>query len=332
MRQGGIQHLKPSDYADMEDQVLTALWKIVFQLAVQAIREVDPATAKVIQVMNAVQGALEKAIASGRVQYLSGVFSGDFNAQIAVEIRRMGGKFDKRMHVYFIDVGIVPSWVKAAAENFRSKAKALHAEIRRQLDATLEMLEEVVAKQPIDATKTIDRVQEGFKSAADAISVSPVITPKSKEVLAEEYSDNMKLYIRTFSESAIKDLREVVEDNAMKGYRFDRLTSVIRQRYGVTRSKAEFLARQETALFMAKYREMRFKEGGVERYVWHTAHDEKVRKRHAELDGRTFFYSNPPIVDKDTGRRGNPGQDFNCRCVDAPVLEKVSKEYLKEAV
>jgi SPP1 gp7 family putative phage head morphogenesis protein len=323
MRQPGIQHLRPSDYADMQDQILTALWKIVFQPAVTLIREVDPATAKVMRVENAAQTALELALQGGRVQYLSGVFSGDFNAQIAVEIRRMGGRFDKRMHVYFIDVKVVPSWVKAAAESFRSKAKALHEAIKRKLDETEAMLEQLIAEQRIDATKTVEKVQEGFRSAADAIGVSPTITPESKARMAREYEENMKPYVADFSKSAIHTLREAVEENAMKGYRADRLASVIRQRYGVTRSKAEFLARQETALFMSKYRELRFSEGGVTRYVWHTAHDELVRKQHSSLDGHTFFYSNPPIVDKDTARTGNPGTDFNCRCVDAPVLERI---------
>lgn len=325
MRHLGVQHLKPYDYADMEDQVLTAIWKIVFQEVVRAIRKVDPATAKVIQIQNAPQSALEKALQEGRIQYLSGVFSGDFNAQIAVDIRRLGGRFDKRMHVYFIDVKVVPSWVKAAAENFRSKAKALHEEIKRILGDTESMLEQIVGEQSINAEKTVEHVQDGFRTAADAISVSPVITPESKAQLAKEYSDNMKLYIRDFSKSAIHSLRDVVEDNAMKGYRFDRLIDVIKQRYGVTRSKAEFLARQETALFMAKYREMRFKEGGVERYRWSTAHDEKVRNSHKDLDGRTFFYDQPPITDKHTGARNNPGQDFNCRCVDIPILERVKE-------
>lgn len=323
MRVSGIQHLKTRDYADMTEQVIMALWDIVFKPAVNAIREVDPSSAKVVQIQNAPQSALEKAIQSGRVQYLSGVFSGEFNAQIAVEIRRMGGRFDKRMRLYFIDVKAVPSWVKAAAESFRSKSKTLHESIIRVLDSTESMISEIVARQKIDATKTIERVQEGFRSTADAISVSPVITQESKARLAKEYSDNMKLYIEDFSTSAIATLREVVEENAMKGYRFDRLITTIRQRYGVTRSKAEFLARQETALFMSKYRELRFTEGGVERYTWHDAGDCKVRERHAELNGQIFFYKNPPIVDKSTGRRGNPGQDYNCRCVDAPVLERV---------
>jgi uncharacterized protein with gpF-like domain len=39
-----------------------------------------------------------------------------------------------------------------------------------------------------------------------------------------------------------------------------------------------------------------------------------VRPDHADLDGTLQDTYDPPIVDKKTGRRGNPGIDFNCRC------------------
>jgi len=320
----GIQRLRDQDYKDMEDQLSTIFYEIVFKEPVESIREMDPKTARVIQVENANPTDLERALRTGRIQYVGGVFSGEFNAQISVEIRRMGGRFDKRMKVYFIDQAFVPAWVKTTAQTFRSKSKTLHDNILKFLDQREFDLGEVVEKHRVDAMKTIERVQDGFRVAADAIGVSPKITPESKARLAKEYSENMSIYIEDFSRSAIKTLRAVVEDNAMKGYRFDRLIETIRLRYGVTRSKAAFLARQETALFMSKYREMRFAEGGVDSYVWDTAGDEKVRHSHAILDGKRFFYKSPPVVDQATGRRANPGQDFNCRCVDKPVINRMA--------
>lgn len=322
MRQGPVQHLRDKDLSDMEEQLADLLFRIVFAGPVAAIRAVDPQTSKELQ--NAAQTALEKALRSGRVQYLSGVFTGEFGASIAAEIKRMGGKFDRHMKLYYIAPELVPAWVKAATETFRYRAKELHRYILDLLDKQQSSLEKTVDKNPVDALKTIDIVQSGFRASADAIDVSPKINEESKLELAREYSNNMKLYIKNFSETAIESLREVVEDNATKGYRFDRLIAVIRQRYGVTKSKAAFLARQETALFMAKYREMRFAEGGVTRYTWHTAQDEKVRTDHKHLNGKVFFYKNPPVVDRNTGRTGNPGQDFNCRCVDAPVVDRMA--------
>jgi uncharacterized protein with gpF-like domain len=50
-----------------------------------------------------------------------------------------------------------------------------------------------------------------------------------------------------------------------------------------------------------------------------------VRKRHRELgamseSGTVFKYSEPPIVDVRTGRRANPGEDFQCRCTANPII------------
>ena len=326
MIQGAIQHLRDTDWREMEEQIIEALYKIVFAGPVALVREADPDTAKVLQVMNAQPTVLEKALISGRVQYVGGVFSGKFSAQIAAEIRILGGRFDKRMKIYHIDERVVPSWVKAAATNFRAKAKALHEQIIKKLDETQKHLDELIERVRIDATKTVEKVESGFQKSAQAVPrVFPRLTEESKKLLAKEYNENMKTYIKGFSESAIESLRETVQENAESGARFKSLIEGFRLRYGVSKSKAAFLAQQETSNFMAKYRELRFKEGGVQRYVWHTAHDEKVRHRHAELDGKIFFYDHPPIV-TDHGvvpvRHGNPGQDFRCRCVDAPVIER----------
>jgi SPP1 gp7 family putative phage head morphogenesis protein len=52
-------------------------------------------------------------------------------------------------------------------------------------------------------------------------------------------------------------------------------------------------------------------------YIWVTSHDERVRKMHRALDGRTFSWNDPPITNPQ-GEANHPGQDYNCRCV--PVL------------
>jgi hypothetical protein len=46
------------------------------------------------------------------------------------------------------------------------------------------------------------------------------------------------------------------------------------------------------------------KEG---KYIWHTVGDGKVRSTHAERDGKTFSWDDPP-------EGGNPGEAPNCRC------------------
>jgi len=58
------------------------------------------------------------------------------------------------------------------------------------------------------------------------------------------------------------------------------------------------------------------KEGKAEgQYIWRTAGDGKVRSSHAERDGKTFSWDNPPDG-------GHPGVARNCRCEAEPVKAK----------
>jgi SPP1 gp7 family putative phage head morphogenesis protein len=73
----------------------------------------------------------------------------------------------------------------------------------------------------------------------------------------------------------------------------------------------------------AELSEKRNEDLGLKRYVWVTSRDERVRKRHVELDGTEQKYAEPPIVDVKTGRRANPGLDFACRCSASVIVDDI---------
>lgn len=190
----------------------------------------------------------------------------------------------------------------------------------------------------IDPHETIDSIEDEFTSFMPSdLAVDPKLSPEAKARVEKEYTDNMKLWVDKFSRKTIHDLRGIVEKNATQGYRFDKLIGAIKGRYGVTTSKAKFLARQETGLFMSKYRKERFAEAGVTRYKWSTSHDSRVRPEtgltpaermhagnHRVLDGNIFTYSTKaPAKYMSSGQPCNPGEDYNCRCLDRPILDEV---------
>ena len=47
--------------------------------------------------------------------------------------------------------------------------------------------------------------------------------------------------------------------------------------------------------------------------------DAKVREEHAHLNGTTWAFDDPPIIDEHTGQKGLPGETYNCRCGLIPV-------------
>ncbi len=61
------------------------------------------------------------------------------------------------------------------------------------------------------------------------------------------------------------------------------------------------------------------KQNPVERYIWRTVGDERVRDGHAGREGQVFLWNNPP-------EGGHPGEDYNCRCWAELVDYKVPKK------
>lgn len=109
-----------------------------------------------------------------------------------------------------------------------------------------------------------------------------------------------------------------------EGRRVESLAKDIEQRFGVTESKAELLARDQVLTLNAQITQERQQAAGIERYVWTTTGDERVRERHEELDGETFSWDDPPITN-DAGDRNHPGGDYQCRCVPFPVLPELDE-------
>lgn len=58
--------------------------------------------------------------------------------------------------------------------------------------------------------------------------------------------------------------------------------------------------------------QLRQKDLGIERYIWRSQDDAKVRDSHAEYDDQMFRWDEPPAG-------GHPGQAHNCRCYAEPV-------------
>lgn len=58
-------------------------------------------------------------------------------------------------------------------------------------------------------------------------------------------------------------------------------------------------------------------EAGSKGYRWVTRRDERVRARHAAVDGKRFDWSDPPAVGRN-GEHHHPGGDYNCRCRALP--------------
>jgi len=142
--------------------------------------------------------------------------------------------------------------------------------------------------------------------------------PWLKQEMQVFVKNNMTL-VKSIAEEHIERVEKTIMLGAQQGWRHEELAKTIEDKFGIAENKAKLIARDQVSKFNAALTESRMKDAGIEKYIWQTSGDERVRESHAEKDGKTFSWDDPP---EDTG---NPGEDINCRCVAIPVLEEKSE-------
>lgn len=129
------------------------------------------------------------------------------------------------------------------------------------------------------------------------------------------WADRMRPQLRP---SMLADVSAVVEQAHAQGLRVEYIAGELQERFGVSDSRAELLARDQVLKLNGQINQQRQRAVGVRQYRWRTSGDERVRERHAELNNSIQSWDAPPEVAP--GRFEHPGGDYQCRCTASPVL------------
>ena len=145
--------------------------------------------------------------------------------------------------------------------------------------------------------------------------------------MGEFFHNAMKIWaegnvnlIKSIPKDTLANMMGIVQEGYEAGKSNTSIGKEIQEAYGTGRRHAQFIARDQMAKLNADLTSAQQQDAGVEEYVWSSSRDQRVRDRHAELDGKRFKWSDPPVVDERTGRRAHPGQDYQCRCCALPVF------------
>lgn len=305
-------------YAGVERQINDLFRDIIYAPLMRLMAEPHP------EYHNASGNALVDAVTAGTVWYDEGRFSGAFNSRITKALREIGALYHAPSRTWLLPPGSLPFDVRAA----QARADMRYDALRRgflstlsDIDVNLDAMIAQKSRTKEAYKKTVWWMQEDFAKSVRAISIPPALSETQSEMIASEYGENLNKYIKKWSAGNILELREKVQTHAYAGRRAQALEGLIRENYGVSQRKAKFLARQETSLLLSKFRESRYSDVGVRKYRWSTSHDERVRSDHRHLNGKIFCFDEPPVTDKRTGARNNPGEDFGCRCVAIGLVE-----------
>lgn len=141
-----------------------------------------------------------------------------------------------------------------------------------------------------------------------------------REQLNRWIDENVKL-IKTIPQDTLSDMRTIVSEGFKTGKTTTSIEKEIQHTYGVTKRSARLLARDQLSKLNGEITKSQQEDAGVEEYIWSDSGDGRVRDRHKQLNGKKFRWDDPPVIDTRTGRRGHPGDDYECRCVALPVFD-----------
>lgn len=136
--------------------------------------------------------------------------------------------------------------------------------------------------------------------------------------------ENAKL-IKTCPRDMAKRFSELARKREFEGVRPDHITKEIMSEAKHLREfEARRIARTESAKASTALVQSRAESLHLDFYIWHTAHDQRVRAQHEKMDGVICRWSDPPDPEAMAGEKSygcyHPGGIFNCRCIALPII------------
>jgi len=269
---------------------------------------------------------IREALYSGKIYYRDGnIFprAGDkFGLKISKAIKiLLKGKYNPKKKSYKIDLRKINATLRADIATIYDKIKDKVDRIQAVLQT--KETEEVPTFNTEKVNKAFDDFYDDLqKKTSQSLKLDiNQYSEENKERIREEFIETNRYYVVKFDNSRLPKIREnltklILEENMS----IDEFYKYIKYEFGLSKRRCQFIARQETRLIKAEFVQKKATENGMDEYIWETAHDERVRSWHRHLDGKKFRFSDPPIIDPRTKRRGNPAQFYNCRCVPKIIV------------
>lgn len=172
------------------------------------------------------------------------------------------------------------------------------------------------------------------------VGIDPTFGQPTFAVLRDTFVENSVKLIKTIPEQNLADVEAIFSDPANAGRSVSEISDILQERFDVSKSRAQLIARDQTLRLNAGITAERQRLAGVQRYVWTTSKDERVRGNpagkwplpksglggdHYRLDGSVQDWNAPPVVNTRTLRRAHPGFDYQCRCTPFPIIEGIDE-------
>jgi len=134
--------------------------------------------------------------------------------------------------------------------------------------------------------------------------------------------ENAQLITKMTAEH-INRIQTTIMENMRAGYAPSVIARNLQEKSGISRKRAKFIARDQTAKLNGELTKLRNQAAGIEYFRWSTSKDGRVGEDHRRAAERDVGYG-PGVYRWDKPpKEGIPGRATrpNCRCSAAPVFE-----------
>lgn len=172
---------------------------------------------------------------------------------------------------------------------------------------------EAIAQKFAEQTSTYQRVQFNRQTRA-ALGVDVFTNDRPlRNAISNFTAENTALITNLAPRTAIA-VDHMVTRAISTGTLHQDLALDLDREFGFGERRSALIARDQVGKFYGQTNAIRQQEIGIEKFIWRTVGDERVRDEHDELDGETFSYDDPPD-------EGLPGEPILCRCTAEPVFD-----------
>lgn len=177
---------------------------------------------------------------------------------------------------------------------------------------------ESVSRTMGDRTATFQKQQLDRQLNA-ALGVDVPFLDRSSRPRVEGFVHQNVQLIQSVPTRLLDEVEYQVLNAVGKDERAETLADSLEDRFEVSESRAELIARDQVGKLFGQLNQDRQEGLGLTAYVWRTAMDESVRPEHADREGQSFEWGDPP-------EDGNPGEPIGCRCYGEPDVQEILDE------
>ena len=124
------------------------------------------------------------------------------------------------------------------------------------------------------------------------VDIAPeIITGNSREErLARDYIERNASLIRSVSDDTVKRIEQAVYAAKLDNQSTAQLSKSLQKDFRIVKNRADLIAVDQMASLNADLTQLRHQELGIEKYIWVTRGDDRVRRLHRQLNGNQYTW------------------------------------------